>query len=184
MASAAEEEWADGVDDFFAEFSSATSRGKSMRRQNADAHHATVAQSSNMLERQAMDRAESAEEARRRIAAAVVSRATTREIEAAARAAKKNLKKTQKKTGAGTASAAPGISSSSSTAAQSSRIAGAGPSPAQMDGRLATAPLAERVTGHVRHGKRHQKVDAKYARKEEAKENRVKYRRVLRKQRR
>lgn len=188
MSGGAEEEWADGVDDFFAEFSSSATQGKSARRQNAEAHQATVTQAQKQAERREVDRVESAEEARRRITAAVAGRATAKEIEAAARNAKKHQKIAQKKQRVGGAAAGPSPTSHAAAAAASSSPSTSASSAAGVTGKRAEVPQTDGEGPAARLGKRRQKIDAKFARKaarkEEAKENRIKYRRVLRKQRR
>ncbi|AYU83132.1 hypothetical protein conserved [Leishmania donovani] len=182
-----EEEWQDGVDDFFADFSLAASNEKSTRRKNAEAHQASVAQSQNKVERREADRGESAEEARRRITAAVISRATAKELERAARNAKQHHKMSHKNCDTGASSVKLGHSSSSLSEQHhgSSTAASLSPSLKVHD---STAHQVEAAPSYSRLCKKNQKIDAKFARKtarkEAAKEHRIKYRRVLRKQRR
>lgn len=185
MATEVEEEWQDGVDDFFADFSLAASSEKSTRRKNAEAHQASVAESQKKAERREADRGESAEEARRRITAAVISRATAKELEAAARNAKKHHKVAHKDCNTGASSAKSGLSSSSLSEQHHGSSTAASFSPS-LKGLDSTDHQAEAEPSSSRLCKKRQKVDAKFARKtarkEEAREHRIKYRRVLRKQ--
>ncbi|KAG5492748.1 hypothetical protein JKF63_01328 [Porcisia hertigi] len=185
MATKGEEEWADGVEDFFAALPSVSSDGKSMRRRNVEANQASVALSQKTAERRETERYESAEEARRRITAAVIGRATTKEIEAAARDAHKHKKMTKKGSSTGTVSVGPALSPSSAQNSGSSTLGLSSPLSKGDDSKARQAD-AEVSNSHL--GKRRQKIDAKFARKEarkeEAKEHRIKFRRVLRKQRR
>ncbi|KPI86098.1 hypothetical protein ABL78_4859 [Leptomonas seymouri] len=181
------EEWADGAEGFFNEFASSVSQEKSQRRKNVEARQADALQQQQKAVRKDVDRAESAAEARRRITAAVLSRASAKEIEAAARNAKKQQKMNKRKApnaGAfgGAAGSSSGASSTTASASPSLRVEAKSsePSPAKQH--------AEGESTSKTFGKKRDKVNAKFARKaarkEEAKENRIKYRRVLRKQRR
>ncbi|KAG5491211.1 hypothetical protein JIQ42_01108 [Leishmania sp. Namibia] len=170
-----EEEWADGVDDFFAEFSLAALQDKSTRRKNAEVYQASVAQSKKKLELKEADRSESAEEARRRITAAVMSRATAKEIERAVQNAKKHQKTTQAKSSTDPTPLNLGLSSSL---------------PEQPHGSPAPASSSPSLTGHdstthrfhaesssSRFCKKRQRVDSKFARKAARKERAKEHRR-------
>lgn len=187
------EEWADGAESFFDEFASSVSQEKSQRRKNVEAQQADALRQQAKTERLELDKAESAAEARRRITAAVVSRASAKEIEAAAR----NAKKLQKTNGKNKSSSA-GFSSSAAAGvvAGSSGAVGSLSTSAQSPGRggvsssssSSSKPHVEGESTSKLFGKKRDKVNAKFARKAarktEVKENQIKYRRVLRKQRR
>lgn len=158
------EEWADGADTFFAEFASSATGEKSKRRKGFDTSSAARQQDTILQARAQQDRAESADQARRRIAAAVVNRASAKEIQQAMRVARK----------------AKGVAKSD-TEGSSSPVS---------DGHASIAN--HRGEAEKRHSKQlsktHRRLEAKSgrkaAKKEEEKVNAIKYRRVLRKQRR
>ncbi|AIO01938.1 hypothetical protein LPMP_343120 [Leishmania panamensis] len=182
-----EEEWGDGVDDFFTEFSLAASHDKSTRRKNADAHQAKVAQSQKKARLKEADRDESAKEARRRIAAAVISRATAKEIEAAARDAKKHQEMCPKKGNTGVASAHPRLSSFSLSGQHHGSSTAASSSPSSKE-HSSTARQSGAEPPKSRFSQKRQKMAAKSARKAarkaDAKVHCIPYRRVSRRQRR
>ncbi|KPA86371.1 hypothetical protein ABB37_00562 [Leptomonas pyrrhocoris] len=180
------EEWADEAEGFFNEFAASVSQEKSQRRKNADARQADTLQQQKKVERRDLDRAESAAEARRRITAAVLSRASAKEIEAAARNAKKQQKvngKNKMNAGAsgGAVGSSAGLPGSTASASPSAHLAG------KNDPSSSVKQPVEGEPTNKTFGKKREKVDAKFARKaarkEEAKENSIKYRRTLRRQR-
>ncbi|KAG5467456.1 hypothetical protein CUR178_01099 [Leishmania enriettii] len=170
-----EEEWADGVDDFFAEFSLAALQDKSTRRKNAEVYQARVAQGKQKLERKEADRSESAEEARRRIAAAVMSRATAKEIERAVQNAKKQQKMTQAKSSTNPTHVNLGLSSSLSEQSHGSP-APASSSPS-LTGHNSTTHRFHAESSSSRFCKKRQRVDSKFARKAARKERGKEHRR-------
>ncbi|GET92844.1 hypothetical protein, conserved [Leishmania tarentolae] len=182
-----DEEWQEGVDEFFAEFSLSASGEKSTRRKNAEAHQTSVAQSQKKAENREFDRAESAEEARRRITATVISRATAKELKAATRKAKKNQRMTHTKPNGGAASVKSGLSSASFSEKRHSSLSAAS-LPPSLEEHDSTTQQAEAEPSSSCFSKKRRKIDAKFSRKlarrEAEEEHRVKYRRVLRKQRR
>lgn len=79
-----EEEWAEGADGFFTEFAASTATGeKSARRRNREMNQEKNDNCAGRTARTEVDRKMSVEDARKKIAAAVLSRASAKEVAAA-----------------------------------------------------------------------------------------------------
>lgn len=152
-----EEEWADGAEGFFTEFAESTKgSAKSARKRNREAHEDPDGSRAARAALSEMDRKLSAEEARRKIAAAVVSRASPKELAEARRLAK---------------SSPQARTTTEPRPSEDQRQPGT-------EGGLGGASFARKKRSKV-----DEKFARKETRKEEEKAHAIKYRRSLRKRR-